>query len=176
MGDLDPERTSCQLADAFDAFVAGTSGNGTRVFFQTFEPLVAADTDARHDLYQRSGNTTTLISAGQVNGNGAFDATFTGASADGSRVFFGTAEPLAAGDTDSGFDIYERSGATTTLISAGEVNGNGPFNAFFAAASSDGSHVFFETDEQLGIADVDDSTDVYERALGETSLISSGDR
>ena len=49
-----------------------------------------------------------------MNGNGAFDADFVGASSDGSKVFFRTFEKLVSGDTDSGQDIYERSGGTTT--------------------------------------------------------------
>ena len=134
----------------------------------------AADTDTRQDVYERSGGTTRLRSAGQINGNGAFDATFTGASADGSRIFFRTNEPLVAADTDAAFDVYERADGTTRLISAGQVNGNGAFDAFFAGASTDGARVFFESDEPLASADTDVATDVYERALGATSLISPG--
>ena len=159
---------------AFDASFAGASTDGARVFFATVEPLVGADTDTRQDVYERSGGTTTLISAGQINGNGAFDATFTGASADGSRIFFRTNEPLVAADTDAAFDVYERADGTTRLISAGQVNGNGAFDAFFAGASTDGARVFFESDEPLASADTDVATDVYERALGATSLISPG--
>ena len=37
------------------------------------------------DVYERSGGTTTLVSQGQINGNGAVQAGFAGASGDGSR-------------------------------------------------------------------------------------------
>ena len=37
---------------------AGASEDGGRVYFQTIESLVAADTDARTDVYERSGTTT----------------------------------------------------------------------------------------------------------------------
>ena len=45
-----------------------------RVFFDTEEKLVAADTDAQFDVYERSGGTTTLLSTGPSGGNGSFFA------------------------------------------------------------------------------------------------------
>ena len=57
----------------------------------TSEALVDADTDTRFDVYERSGGQTTLVSTGPAGGNGAFDAIFAGASADGTRAFFVTA-------------------------------------------------------------------------------------
>ncbi len=61
---------------------------------------MAADTDNAWDVYQRFNGTTTRISTGAINGNGAFGASFAGASADGTRVFFTTSEQLVASDTD----------------------------------------------------------------------------
>src|SRR5437773_1104170 len=87
---------------------------------------------ASHDLFQ-------LVSAGEINGNGAFDTAFSGASADGSRVFFTTGEKLVAGDTDASHDVYERSGGSTKRVSAGQINGNGSFDAYFEGASADGT-------------------------------------
>src|SRR3954447_26248536 len=52
----------------------GASSDGTRVFFQTTESLVSADTDSSMDVYQRSGGTTTLLSTGPNGGNGSFSA------------------------------------------------------------------------------------------------------
>ena len=99
---------------------------------------------------------------------------FKGASSDGSTVFFETDEQLVSGDTDSSIDIYERSGGITTQVSQGQINGNGAFGVSFARASSDGSRVFFRTDERL----VDDDTDggwadIYERSGGATTLVSA---
>ena len=94
-----------------------------------------------------------------MNGNGAFDGSFIGASSDGSKVFFSTDEQLVSGDTDSSQDVYERSGGTTTQVSQGQINGNGAFAATFTGASSDGSKVFFTTDEQLVSGDTDSSSD-----------------
>jgi hypothetical protein len=160
---------------AFAAFFNGASDDGTRVFFQTGEQLVAGDTDAVPDLYQRSaGGTTNRVSAGQINGNGAFQPSFAGASADGTRVFFETSEQLVSADTDAQTDVYERSGGITKRVSAGQINGNGATSALFAGASADGTRIFFETFEKLVSADTDASTDVYERFGGTTSEVSAG--
>ena len=96
-----------------------------------------------------------------MNGNGPQDASFAGASFDGSHVFFQTAEPLVGADSDAAIDLYERSGGTTTLVSRGAVNGSGPLDAYYAGASTDGSRVFFQTAEPLVGADADTSSDVY---------------
>jgi hypothetical protein len=159
---------------ASGAFFAGASTDGTRVFFRTEEQLVSGDTDAALDVYQRAGGTTKRVSAGQINGNGAADAVFVGAAVDGTRVFFHTNEQLVSGDTDNSQDIYERSGGTTKRVSAGQVNGNGAFSAFFAGASADGTRVFFHTDEKLVSADTDGHQDVYERSGGTTTRVSPG--
>jgi hypothetical protein len=156
-----------------NADFVGASSDGSKVFFRTSEKLVSGDTDSSHDVYERSGGTTTWVSqGGDIGGNTNFrDADFVGASSDGSKVFFRTSEKLVSGDTDNSQDIYERSGGTTTQVSEGQINGNGAFGADFAGASSDGSKVFFKTDEQLVSGDSDSSTDVYERSAGTTTLI-----
>jgi hypothetical protein len=159
---------------AFDAVFGGASADGTRVFFITGERLVSGDTDAQLDVYERSGGTTKRVSAGQINGNGAFLSLFVGASADGTRVFFITEEPLVSGDSDAEFDVYERSGGTTKRVSAGQINGNGAFGTAFEGASADGTRVFFTSFEQLVSGDTDSALDVYERSGGTTSRISRG--
>jgi hypothetical protein len=168
---------------AFDAAYAGTSTDGTRVFFTTAEPLVSTDTDAAIDLYERSNGTTTLVSAGQVNGNGDFDVVYVGASQDGKTVFFTTNEALVSGDTDSGCqdegdpstrpcrDVYQRANGSTTLLSSGA---NGSFDADFGGATPDGSKVYIETADKLLAADTDSNVDVYERSGASTTLVSTG--
>ena len=158
----------------FDAFFAGTSAAGTPAFFETDEKLVAADTDGQYDIYQRSGTATTIVSTGTTGGNGAFDAVYHATSSDGARVFFDTEEKLAAADTDNQFDVYQRSGGTTTLVSTGPSGGNGPNDTVFRGISDDGSRVFFETDESLVAGDTDTVTDVYERSGGSTTHVSTG--
>jgi hypothetical protein len=161
---------------------AGNSADGSAVFFHTAEPLdTAADGDAVRDVYRHLGGVTTLISTGPVD-DGPFPASFKWISPDdsSSTVIFTTAEPLTGADEDTSQDVYERSGATTTLLSAGDPScaasdcGNGAFDADFARASADGSHVFFVTDESLLAGETDARTDVYRRFGGATTLISTG--
>ena len=159
---------------AFDVFFDATSADGSRVFFDTDEQLVASDADVNFDIYERRGGTTTLLSTGTTGGNAAFDVFYADSSADGTRVFFETDEKLTAADTDSAFDVYERAGATTTLVSTGSPGGNGAFDVTFHAVSEDGTRVLFETDEQLLPTDTDTQTDLYERAGGTTTQISTG--
>jgi hypothetical protein len=65
------------------------------------------------DIYERSGTTTTRISAAASAGNGAFAPTFGGISADGARAFFATDEQLLQTDADSVADVYAAGPAVT---------------------------------------------------------------
>ena len=121
---------------------------------------------------------TTLVSqpATGVTDPNPDDASFEGASADGSRVFFETPEKLTAGDTDANrYDVYERAGGVTTLVSQPPTGVTDPdtHGVSFQGASADGSRVFFETQQKLTAGDTDsDLEDVYERAGGVTTLVS----
>ncbi len=159
---------------AIAAAFAGSSIDGGHVYFQTSERLTADDTDTRIDVYERSGGATILVSTGAIGGNGGFNAFFAGSSADGSKVFFGTAEKLTGSDSDSQTDIYERSGGSTALVSTGATGGNGAFPAFFDGASADGSVVLVRTTEKLEAVDLDSQTDIYQRSGGSTTLVSTG--
>jgi hypothetical protein len=158
---------------AADAVFAGASKDGAHVWFETNESLVAGDTDGKQDVYERFNGSTTLASTGPSGGSGGFDASFQSASADGSRVWIGTLEPLAPTDTDTSFDVYERAGGTTTQVSLGPAGGNASADALYAGATPDGSHVFFETLESLVPEDTDAFVDVYMRFQGTTTLIST---
>ena len=160
---------------AYAANYGAARDNGTRVVFQTDERLVSSDTDASLDVYTRDGNTTTLVSSGAGSGsNGAFDALFAAASTDGEHVFFTTRGSLTGSDTDTAQDIYERSGAGTSLVSTGPAGGNGPSGAQLVGISDDGTKVFFHTAESLVAADTDSVQDLYQRAAGVTTLLSTG--
>ena len=149
---------------------AGSSADGSKVFFETDESLDAGDLDAVSDVYERSAGTTTLASTGPSDGTGAFPAFFRAASGDGSRVFFSTARALTAADVDSAADVYERASGATALVSAGTAS----LPAFFSQASGDGSSAFFLTQESLSGSDTDSQADVYKASGGTTLLISTG--
>ena len=68
--------------------------------------LLATDADEMPDTYERFAGATTLISAGPAALPTELPASYGGASADGTRVFFETAQPLVAADTDSAQDVY----------------------------------------------------------------------
>lgn len=170
-------------AGADPATFLGSSDDGSRVFFSTTQKTVRGDTDTQNDLFERSLDsgvsllTTKHLSTGLTGGNEAIGAAYAGATADGGRVFFETAESLLATDTDDSADVYLRSVSGTTLVSAGSGGGNGAFDASYAGSSASGSVVFFTTDESLVAGDTDTATDIYARDvdLGVTSLVSTGD-
>jgi hypothetical protein len=97
------------------------SSGGSRVFFDTPDPLVPADTNGKRDVYEweASGSGTCsessdayssanrgcvyLISSGK-----SVDDTFVlDASVSGEDVFFTTDYGLVSGDTDNAYDIYD---------------------------------------------------------------------
>jgi hypothetical protein len=115
--------------NAFATFGGWASPTGDRVYFRTFEQLAAEDTDTAIDTYLWHAGAVELVTAGPAGGNSGADAQVFAFSADGSHTFFSTAEPLVAGDTDASYDLYERSGGTTSLLSTGPAGGNGAFDA-----------------------------------------------
>ncbi|HVY95914.1 MAG TPA: fibronectin type III domain-containing protein [Solirubrobacterales bacterium] len=83
-------------------------------------------------------------------------------SADGSRVFFETANPLVARDANGAADVYEWHNGRIEMISSGRE----PSGAHFLDASTDGRDVFIATREQLVGADKDHNMDVYDIRKG----------
>jgi len=172
--------------DAYSALFEGNSPDGEAAFFSTEESLVGGDKDKRTDVYMRqlSGLTTRLSTAtascsGTCGNSEAADASFVGASADGSVVFFTTNEALDEADGDTAFDLYayDRAIGKTVLVSSAAPGcvgscGNGSVSAIFAGSSADGDVVYFTTAESLAPQDNDQFQDVYRRNLGgDTSLI-----
>jgi hypothetical protein len=153
---------------------ASTAGGTPVVVFSTTEALTTEDTDSAQDVYERSGGVTTLVSTGPQDSGGPLGASFAGASADGSKIFFATAEPLVSADTDSSNDIYMRSAAGTVLVSVGPAGGNGPFPAgLHDSVSSDGSRAYFVTLERLTEGDdYAGEADVYGWSGSGTLLVS----
>ena len=159
----------------------GLSADSSRVFFNTDEALVSSDTDdcggvGCTDVYERTAGTTTLISTGPRNANADnVNAFFVDSSDDGTKVFFHSDAALVTSDHDTAQDVYQRSGGTTTLFSTGPAGGNSDdFYAFGQQASADGNKLLFMTDESLVSADTDSQRDLYLRAGGATSLVSTG--
>ncbi|HEX3609087.1 MAG TPA: hypothetical protein VHU14_05385 [Solirubrobacterales bacterium] len=163
-----------------NAIFRGASEDGSHVFFQTDQQLSPSDEDGSSDVYAWTGGAPVLVSTGPTDASGASPATYAGAFADGATVFFQTSEPLVAGDGDEATDVYARDlvSGTTTLVS---VEGTCPLvsecNAEYRGASSDGSKVFFQTNERLASEDEDSATDAYMRDLGKgtTTLVSQGE-
>lgn len=150
-------------------------GSSAAVLFGSSERLVSGDQDSHQDVYRRLGGETTLVSAGSFGGQGEFNASFAGASHDGSHVFILTAESLDPLDTDASLDIYDISAGLATLASTGPVGGDGPFGAGLTGVSESGSHAFLTTDERLTVDDQDgDERDVYQHTAAGTLLVSTG--
>jgi Tol biopolymer transport system component len=152
-----------------NAVYAGSAAEGSKVFFETSESLATEDADeGASDVYERSGAATTLVTPGNAEEQ---NATFDGASPDGTAVLFSTREALGGGDSGEKLDVYARSGGITTLVTPGSPE----FDASFAGRSSDASDVFYLTAQQLTSADLDANPDLYERAAGEApTLLSMG--
>jgi hypothetical protein len=80
------------------------SDDGSRVFFQSRDALVADDQNGNvQDVYEWEDGDISLVSSGDSNR----DAYLLGASRSGDDVFFVTDSPLVGWDTDSFRDIYD---------------------------------------------------------------------
>jgi hypothetical protein len=79
-------------------------------------------------------------------------------SADGSRVFFGSPDPLLPTDVNGRPDVYEWEDGRVYLISSGAS----PAPSRFLDGSETGGDVFFETEQSLVPGDTDETADVYD--------------
>lgn len=163
-----PERTYAGLV--------GLSADARHAFVSTNLSLAAEDRDGGGtDIYGIFDGVASLLSTGPLDtqaepgfGPMSVPMFFQGASADGGRVFLDSLfSPLVAEDTDTCPDIYERFSDQTRLISTGPT-ATPSFPAHLCAAgpydglSSDGSHVFFTTGDDL-IAEDEGGDDIYQR-------------
>jgi hypothetical protein len=92
------------------------SDDGSRVYFETREKLLPADTDNAADAYVRTAAGVAILTDDPTGPDADnVDARLLDVTSDGSRVVFETRESLAA--TDTVLDIYERasSGALTHI-------------------------------------------------------------
>ena len=157
-----PEPPCCAInfAPARVAF----SEDGTTVAFDTETPLTSDDGDTnKFDVFERSGGDTKLVS--ELTGSEAAGSTLGGISADGSRIYFTSADQLAANDPTSAQDLYVRvNDADPVVVSedpATEMAAGG--NSFFAGATEDGTHVYFATAAGIDADDDDSDGDIYDR-------------
>ena len=85
----------------YDAFFDGASADGSKVWLHTDEVLVAGDTDAAFDLYERSGaGDLRRLDGTEWRKRRAGRLLQRRLRRDGSRVFFDTQERLTGSDTD----------------------------------------------------------------------------
>ena len=148
------------------------SDDGSRAVFATPERLVAADTDAAVDLYERAAGVTTLLSGSNSPSDvcNRYDrCAAVEIAADGSHVAFETPDSLVPGDGDGAVDVYEHSGGETKLVSD-----SGAAPALLDGISADGARVFFSTRDRIVPADTDSAIDVYERFEDNAELVSTG--
>ena len=118
------------------------------------------------DLYERTAGGTSLLSTGPTDDGTATAWSFLGdASADGTHVYFESLDRLTPDATEGSSNLYERVGATTTLI---------PGNHPFAAVAHDGSRVIVTSTAQLTPDDLDAAEDIYEWSAGTMTLVSTG--
>ena len=158
------------------------SEDGNRIYFESKQRLTPDDTDTGQlDVYEHSEGKTKLVSKPLITGQGDHDATFGGASQDGTHAFFTTRQRMTTTDKDPAGkalnDVYERAGGTTTLASRSFGGVKEPaarsFDSVYAGSSASGNRVFFTTNQKLTPEDFDTNrSDIYERAGGVTALVS----
>ena len=172
------------------------SSDGQTVYFEA-EPAGGGPLT----LYARTGDFAGGTSAAPTTVEIASGGTFAGASADGSKVFFVTAQKLAADDEDSSSDLYEDdlaapAGQHFIDVSAGGLGDpapgsgatilegefeNGSVSGSVIAISPDGSHVYFHARTQLTTlpngsgehASPNGGTFCYDTETGETKFVAS---
>lgn len=165
---------ACPVGLECDAVFRGITPSGAAAFFQTTQPIDGADNDQAADLYAWTGSVVLVSRPDSGCGtcvNQSQPATFSGSSADGTKVVFQTSEALVAADVDNTTDIYRRnlSAATTALLSPSGTCPLSACNAEYRAASADTGLVVFQTAERLDGADMDSALDIYLRDVDGTA-------
>lgn len=79
------------------------SSDGNRVFFDTPDPLVPADTNGERDVYEWENDSVYLISSGK----GVTNSFLLDSSSSGGDVFFTTSAGLSPRDVDNASDLYD---------------------------------------------------------------------
>lgn len=151
-------------------FCAGVSQDGSRVVFPFEEELTKGA--GNRQLYEWSaGKARPLLPPGL-----AYWPQLDEVTADGAHVFVTTNLSLAPEDADGfGIDVYDISGGSATLVSAGPFDaGPGPGGfASFMGAGPDGARVFFEAFLAPTSGSPNACPSLFERFAGQTALLAT---
>lgn len=120
------------------------SQDGSKVFFTAEnDPFFSPNTsDSAPGLYVRENGETTVPVPPSL--PPSTDHRYLGATPDGSKVFFATAQQLTPDDTDTSYDLYQYdfSDGALTRLSAGPSPANVDYD-YPVYTSDDGSRVYF---------------------------------
>jgi hypothetical protein len=145
---------------AIDGESRDVSSDGSRVFFLSPDPTQHSEKREEcdlgpnktyvSDLYVREDDSTTIDISKPLAGEPDYGASYVGATANVSRVFFITPNQLTPEKSTTLPDLYEYNVETKTLtrLSIGPP-GYDEANVGSAVVSEDGSHVYFEATGQL---------------------------
>jgi hypothetical protein len=169
------------------AHVAPASG---ALVFTSRLDLAAFRAHAQHEIYMfttatgvsclscnPSGALTPPGSGASLPGSGSTTFALRDVSADGTWVFFETAEGLVPQDGNGKTDVYEweRDGTGSCTRAAGCLylisGGTSSHNSHFVDASENGNDVFFISDAELVPADRGEYTQVYDARVGATEAL-----
>jgi Tol biopolymer transport system component len=168
-------------ADA-TSYSPSISGDGRYVAFSSDATnLVAADTNAREDVFvhDRAANATTRISLSSGGAQADAFSTSPSISGDGRYVAFESrASNLVSSDTNGASDVFlrDRSAAQTTRVSLTPSGAQADRSSFKPSVSGDGSRVAFESLSALHTSDTNQTSDVYvrDRGAAATTWVSAG--
>jgi hypothetical protein len=142
------------------------SSDAAHVFVTTHLTLSPEDTDGVGiDVFDISVGRATLISTGPLDGADKGFPFFAGSSPNGQRVFFEAFGPVTTQDTDSCYDLYERSAGQTVLVAPSPAPPPEPpvcDGVRFGGVSADGSHLFFSSGAELEPGD-ERGEDIYQQ-------------
>ena len=161
------------------------NADGSKVAFESFTSLDAADTNTSADIYVRTVSDGSMALASRVDGvSGAVgdsESRSPSLSGDGSRVAFRSSSTnLVTGDTNNRRDIFVRDlGAGTTVLASRATTAGGAIgnqDSYLPSLSADGTKVAFIT-QATNFGFPNGGADVFVRDLsaGTTTLASRKD-
>ena len=135
------------------------------MYFETREKLLAADTDNAADAYVRTAAGVAILTDDATGPDADnVDARLLDVTPDGSRVVFETRESLAASDTDTMLDIYERaSSGALTHISRNPTGSDGAFDGVLRRLVERRLAHHVRHVEKMAATDTDTASDSYVR-------------